>query len=65
MMTPTFSATRAYLAVRALAACCALLVLAAYSSAAAAQVGYVHEISGLVSIKKTAGKAVTAKAGQF
>lgn len=57
-------ATRhAYGVVHAIGACFALLALAVFSSTAAAQVGYVHEISGLVSIKKTAEKAVPAKVG--
>ena len=42
-------------------ACCALLC--AFSSGAWAQAGYVHKVSGLVSVKNTAGKAVVAKPG--
>ena len=59
-MIPTISAHRA---ARAVGACCMLLALAAFSSAAIAQAGYVHEISGLVSIQKVAAKAVAAKVG--
>ena len=65
-------------AARAFGACCALLALAAYASpvwaqskgggqtsgaASACQGGYVHEDSGLVSIKKAAAKAAPAQVG--
>ena len=50
-------------AARAFGACCALLILAVFSSAASAQAGYVHEASGLVSIQRGAAKAEPAKAG--
>jgi len=44
-------------------ALCALLVGAACSSAAWAQVGYVHEVSGLVAIQKASASARSTKAG--
>ena len=54
----------------AIAACCALLALALFSSApnasaanAGYQGGYVHEESGLVSITRVAAKALPAKTG--
>lgn len=50
-------------AASAFGACCTLLALAVFSSAAWAQAGYVHEVSGLVSIQRAAGKALAAKAG--
>ncbi len=59
-MIPTVIAHRA---ARAFGALCALLAFAASSTAAGAEIGYVHEISGLVSIKKVAAKAVAAKVG--
>ena len=42
---------------------CMLLALAAFSSAAWAQAGYVHEISGTVSINRVSAKAAPAKVG--
>lgn len=50
-------------AASAFGARCALLALAVFSSAAWAQAGYVHEVSGLVSIQGAATKAVADKAG--
>ena len=52
-------------AASAFGACCALLALAVFSSAAWAQAGYVHEVSGLVSIQSAAAKAVPAKVGDM
>lgn len=48
---------------RAIGACCALFAFAAFSSAAWAQAGYVHEISGLASIQREAGTAAAARVG--
>lgn len=48
---------------RAFGACCALFALVAASSSARAQAGYVHELSGLVSIDSASAKAAPAKAG--
>ena len=42
---------------------CALFALAAFSSAAWAQAGYVHEISGAVSVQGAGGKATPLKVG--
>lgn len=42
----------------------ALLALIAFPTAAWAQVGYVHEVSGAVSIQQPAGKSMTAQAGE-
>lgn len=47
----------------AFGACCALLALAVFSSAAWAQAGYVHEVSGNVSIHRVSDRARPAKAG--
>jgi len=44
-------------------ALCALLALAVYSSTAAAQAGYVHDVSGNASIRSAQEKARPAKAG--
>lgn len=44
-------------------ACCLLLALAAFSSVAWAQAGYVHEVSGTVSIQRVSAKAAPAKVG--
>ena len=55
------TARNAYGMAGAASACCVLL--SAFSSSAWAQAGYVHEVSGLVSIKNAAGKAVAAKPG--
>ena len=52
-------------AASAFGACCVLLALAAFSSAAWAQVGYVHEVSGSVSIQRVAARAVAAKVGDM
>ena len=67
-------------AASAFGACCILLALAAFSSAAWAQArnlreasgansacqgGYVHEVSGTVSIQRAAARAVAAKAGDM
>ncbi len=50
-------------AARAFGACCLVLALAALSSAAWAQIGYVHYVSGLVSIQRETGKVEAVKAG--
>ena len=47
---------------RAFGACCALFALAVCSSAAWAQAGYVHEVSGLIAMQRVAAKALAAKA---
>ncbi len=47
----------------AFAALCAALALALFSSAALAQAGYVHEISGSVSMQKPGAKSAPAKVG--
>jgi hypothetical protein len=57
------TARKVHTAASAFGACCMLLALAAFSSAAWAQVGYVHEISGAVSIQQGPAKAVPAKVG--
>lgn len=50
-------------AAKTLGACCMLLALAAFSCAAEAQVGYVHEVSGKVSIHSLSHKSRPAMAG--
>jgi hypothetical protein len=45
------------------AAYCVAFACAAFSSAAWAQAGYIHQVSGLVSVQKDAGKTEEAKAG--
>jgi hypothetical protein len=45
--------------------CAALLACMALSSAAWAQAGYIHQLTGLVSIQKEAGKTEAAKAGDM
>jgi len=50
---------------RTFGAWCMLLALAVCSSAAWAQAGYVHEISGFISIQKDAGKTEEVKVGDM
>lgn len=50
-------------AVKAFAASCLLLALTAFSTVAWAQLAYVHEVSGTVSLQQTPGKAVPAQIG--
>lgn len=50
-------------AARAFGAGCIWVALAAFSSAAWPQAGYLHNVSGLVSIQREAGKVEAAKAG--
>ncbi len=57
------TARNVHSAASAFGACCILLALAAFSSAAWAQAGYVHEVSGTVSIQRVSAKAVPAKVG--
>jgi len=50
-------------AASAFGACCVLIAFAAFSSAAWPQAGYLHKVSGLVSVQRQAGKVEAAKAG--
>ncbi len=50
-------------AASAFGACCVLLAFAVFSSATWAQAGYVHEVSGLVSMQRVAAKTAGAKVG--
>lgn len=50
-------------AARGFCAFCVLLAFAAFSSAAWAQAGYVHEVSGTVSMQKPSTRATPAKVG--
>ena len=52
-----------YKAAGTFAASCLLLALTAFPTVAWAQVGYVHEVSGTVSIQKTPGKSMAAQVG--
>ncbi|MBE0618971.1 MAG: FecR domain-containing protein [Burkholderiales bacterium] len=52
-------------AARAFGVFCVLFAFGASSSAAGAQIGYVHEVSGLVSIKQVAARPVAAKVGDI
>jgi len=49
----------------AFGACCVLLALAVFSSAAWGQAGYVHEISGTVSVERVSAKAALVKVGDM